>query len=75
MSGGSRTNNLCETWNIGFRSLIGTSHHTTCKALEHIRLDHHNDKTVILLDARNHPPQKPVQKVTKQLQDILFNLC
>ena len=48
MSGGSRTNNLCESWNRGFRSLVGTSHPTIWKALEHLRLDHHNVKTAIL---------------------------
>ena len=75
MSGGSRTNNLCEAWNRGFRSLVGTSHPTIWKALEHIRLDHHNVKTVILLEARGQPAQKRVRKITKQLQDRLFNLC
>ena len=45
MSGGARTNNLCEAWNRGFRSLVGASHPTIWKALEHIRLDHHNVKT------------------------------
>ena len=69
MSGGSHTNNLCEAWSIsnvnrGFRSLVGTSHPTIWKALEHIRLE-----------ARGQPPQKRVRKVTKQLQDRLFNLC
>ena len=75
MSGGSRTNNMCEAWNRGFHSLVGTSHHTIWKALEHIRLDHHNVKTAILLEARGQPPQKRVRKVTKQRQDRLFNLC
>ena len=75
MSGGSRTNNLCESWNRGFRSLVGTSHPTIWKALEHLRLDHHNVKTAILLETRGQPPQKRVRKVTKQLQDRLFNLC
>ena len=42
---------------------------------EHIRLDHHNVKTAILLEARGKPAQKRVRKVTKQLQDRLFNMC
>ena len=75
MSGGSCTKNLCEAWNRGFHSLVGTSHPTIWKALEHIRLDHHNVKTEILLEARGQPPQKQVRKVTKQLQVRLFNLC
>ena len=75
MSGGSRTNNLCEAWNREFRILVGTSHPNIWKALEHIRLDPHNVKTAILLEARGQPPQKRVRKVTKQLQDRLFNLC
>lgn len=75
MAGGSRTNNLCEAWNRGFRSLVGTSHPTIWKAIEHIRLDHHNVKTAILLEARGQPPQKRIRKATKQLQDKLFNLC
>ena len=58
MSGRSRTNNLCEACNRGFRSLVRTSHTTIWKALEHIRLDHHNVKTAILLEARGQPPQK-----------------
>ena len=75
LSGGSRTNNLCEAWSRGFRSPVGISHPAIWRALEHIRLDHHNIKTAILLEARGQPPQKRVRKVTKQLQDILFNLC
>ena len=75
MSGGSRTNNLCEAWNRGFRSLVRTSHPTIWKALEHIHLDHLTVKTAIFLEARGQPPQKRVRKVTKQLQDRLFNLC
>ena len=55
MSGGSRTNNLCETWKRGFCSLVGTSLPTIWKALEHIRLDHHNVKTEIFLEARSQP--------------------
>ena len=75
VSGGSRTNNLCEAWNRGFRSLVGTSHPTIWKALYYIRLDHHNVKTAILLEARGQPPQKRVRKVAKQLQDRPFNQC
>ena len=75
MSGGSCINNMCEAWDRGFRSLVGASHPTIWKALEHIRLDHHNVKTAIFLQERGKPPQKRVQKVTKQLQDRLFNLC
>ena len=75
ISGGSRTNNMCEAWNRGFRSLVGTSHHTIWKALEHIRLDHHKVKTAMLLKTRGQPPHKRARKVTKQLQDRLFNLC
>ena len=75
MSGGSRTNNMCEAWNRGFCILVRTLHPTIWKALEHIRLDHHNVKTAILLEACGQPPQKLVRKVTKQLQDRLFNLC
>ena len=33
MSGGSRTNNLCEAWNRGFHSLVGTSQPTIWIAL------------------------------------------
>ena len=74
MSGGSRTNNLCEAWNRGFRSLVGTSHPTIWKALEHIRLDHHNVKTEILLEARGQPPQKRVRKVTNNYK-IYSSIC
>ena len=73
-SAGTGGDNLCEAWNRGFRSLVGTSHPTIWKVLEHICMDNHNVKIGILLESRGQPPQKRVHKVTKQLQDKLFNL-
>ena len=74
MSGGSCTNNLCEAWNRGFRSLVVTSHPIIRKALEHIRLDPHNVKRQ---SSWNHVVNhlRSEYKKSPNNYKILFNLC
>ena len=64
MHGGSRTNNICESRNNGFRSLDGHSHPTLWRAIDGIRKDQSNLDTDILLESRGHPPPPPQEATT-----------
>ncbi|KAK6168578.1 hypothetical protein SNE40_018440 [Patella caerulea] len=55
--------------------LLGISHPTIWRALEHLCLDHSNVKTALLQYSRGQPPKKRVRKATKDLQERLYNLC
>ena len=75
MLGGSRTNNICESWNNGFRSLVGHSHPTLWRAIDSIRKDQSNVDTDVLLESRGQPPKKRQRRHVKSLQSTLFNIC
>ncbi|KAK2155835.1 hypothetical protein LSH36_230g06000, partial [Paralvinella palmiformis] len=68
------TNNLCESWNRCFSTLLGTSHPSIWRGLEHLRMDHANVKVAILLESRGQHPAKRLEKAIKQLQERLVNL-
>ena len=68
MLGGSRTNNICESWNNGFRSLVGHSHPTLWRAIDSIRKDQSNVDTDVVLESRGQPPKK---RHVKSLQSTL----
>ena len=74
MLGGSRTN-ICESWNNGFRSLVGHSHPTLWRAIDSIRKDKSNVDTDVLLESRGQPPKKRQRRDVKSLQSTLFNIC
>jgi hypothetical protein len=52
LCGGSRTNNMCESWNNSFRSLVDCSHPSIWKNIDYLRKYENNVQVVILLD--NH---------------------
>ena len=75
MNNEARTNNLCESWNVGFRSLVGHDHPTIWKAIDSIRKDHALVETKLVQDSRGEPPRKRVKRATKDQQKRLRNLC
>ena len=72
---GDRTNNLCESWNNGFRHLIGHSHPSIYVAIEGFQIDKAMVSTAMLQDQRGQPPVKRVKRSTKHLQQKLHNIC
>ena len=73
--GGSRTINICESWNNSFRSLVSCSYPSIWKTIDNLRKDQNNVQMSILLDSRGQPPRKRVHRSTAQLQLKLYNLC
>ena len=59
--GGSRTINMCETWNNVFRSIVGCSHPTIWLAICNLRKDHNDVATTVLWDSCGQPPKKRVR--------------
>ena len=66
------TNNACESWNNGFRQLVGRAHPSVWKAIESIQLDKAMTSTALVLFARGQPPAKRVRRETVR---YLHNLC
>ena len=75
LCGGSRTNNICESWNISFWSLVGCSHPSIWKTIYNLWKDQNSVQVAILLDSRGQPLRKRVHRSTAQLQQKLHNLC
>lgn len=71
----ARTNNLCESWNVGFQQLIGYSHPSVWTLINALRKDHALVDTAILQDQNGQPPRKRVKRATQQLQTRLRTLC
>ena len=65
LRGESRTNNLCESWNRLFQSLIGCSHPTISRLIDSLRKDNINVETCLLLDSRGQCPRKRELQSTK----------
>ena len=38
LDGGSRTNNICESWNLKFKTLLGNSHPTIWRLIDNMKL-------------------------------------
>lgn len=75
MHGESRTNNLCESWNNGFRTLVGCAHPSIWRLIDSLRKDNQQVETALLLDSRGECPKKRVHRETKKLQEKLSKLC
>lgn len=73
--GGHRTNNLCESWNNGFRQLVGHSHPSLYALLEALQRDEAMAITAIIQDAHGQPPTKRIKRSTHQLQERLVTVC
>ena len=70
-----RTNNFCEAWNHGFRSIVGHNHPTVWRLIDCIKEDEAQTRMMLIQEAHGQPPRKRVRRTTKDLQDRLKNLC
>ncbi len=75
LSSGTRTNNFCESWNNGFRHLVGQSHPSVWIAIQSFQEDEATASANIKLVARGKKPEKRVSRRTTQYQERLHNLC
>ena len=75
LAGANRTNNLCESWNCGFASLVGHPHPSLWTLIEALQQDEALATTAITQEARGQPPVKRVKRSTQQLQSRLLSLC
>lgn len=70
-----RTNNECESWNNGFRQLVGHAHPSVWTAIEALQQDQSMASTALLQFARGQPPAKRIRRETVRHQDRLRTLC
>ena len=56
-----RTNNVCEGWNNGFKTLVGHNHPSFWKAVESLRKDAALVATRIVQESHGQPPRKWVR--------------
>lgn len=75
LAGTDRTNNLCESWNNGFASLVGHHHPSIWTLIEALQQDEALSTNAIVQEARGQPPVKRVKRSTLQLQARLQHLC
>ena len=75
LAGTDRTNNLCESWNSAFASLVGHHHPSLWTLVEALQQDEALATTAIVQEARGQPPVKRVKRSTQQLQSRLLALC
>ena len=71
----ARTNNICESWNVSFKQLVGQTHPSVWTLINAVRQDHAIASTLILQDRDGNPPQKRVTKISQELQTRLRKLC
>ena len=72
---GDRTNNACESWNSGFRQLVGHYHPGVWTAIESLQLDMTMFVTSLMQHTRSQLPSKLVRRTMMQLQKRLAKLC
>ena len=70
-----RTNNKCESWNNGFRQLVGHAHPSVWTAIEALQQDQSMASTALLQFARGQPHAKRIHRETVRHQDRLRTLC
>ena len=75
LTDGVRTNNQCESWNNGFRHLVGQAHPSVWTALESFQMDEAQASTTLIQNARGQPPAKRVRRTTLRHQERLHTLC
>ena len=72
---GSRTNNMCESWNHAFKSLLGYNNPTIWACIEALK----KDNTMVCLALDNHERgilyKKRINQKSANLQEKLRNLC
>ena len=75
INGGSRTNNICEGWNNGFRSLVGQAHPPFFKCLEALQRDNAIASTNMVQSLTGTPFRTPVKLSYRRNQRNLQRLC
>jgi len=75
LSGTSRTNNICESWNNGYRTLVGHVHPCVWTSIDAIRKDQATVSTLIQQHVQGVPPKKRIRRESADLQKRLFSLC
>jgi len=65
---GDRTDNPWESWNNGFRQLVGHSHPDVWTTIESLQLDQAMSVTSLMQHARGQLPPKRVRRTTVQRQ-------
>ena len=75
LAGESRTNNLCESWNLAFSQLVGHAHPSIWTLIACLRKDLALVLTAIMQHAIGQLPRKRVKRSTRNLQDILQRIC
>lgn len=75
MMDGSRTNNVCESWNNGFCHLVGHKNPGLWHTIQCIQKDQMNVLTELERARQGDPTKKRVRRETKQLQQKLKTLC
>jgi len=70
----SRTNNETDAWNVAFVQQVGHSHQSLFTLIKNLCKD--NALVIAAIQAESHgqPPKKRVNKSTRDLRELLFNL-
>ena len=71
----SRTNNLCESWNRGFKDLVGYSHPSIWTAIECIRKDAAGVSTDLVKNNRGQILKKRTRRETVAQQRKIRDIC
>ena len=72
---GHRMNNACESWNNGFKHMLGHSHPSIWVAIEAIKKDQALVATVLLQASQGQLQPKRTRLASIQLQKRLKQLC
>jgi len=75
LTNGDRTNNACESWNNGFRQLVGHFHPGVWTTIESLQLDLTMSFMSLIQHTRGQLQPKRVRRMMMQLQKRLHNLC
>ena len=75
MNGNPRTNNICESWNGRYSTLVGQNHPTIWKAITFLKWEEACAATMLLQYSIGVPQLKQTKRVYIQQQLRLLRLC
>ena len=75
LTGGDRTNNMCESWNHAFSHLVGHKHPSLWTLIDSLRKDYALVSLALLQQDCGQPPKKRVKRSTKLHQERLYEIC
>ena len=75
MNGNPRTNNVCESWNARYSTLIGQNHPTIWKAIEFLKREEACACTILQQYSVGVLPTKRAKRRYIQQQQRLLPLC